>query len=182
MRSFSFFSWQFVVYIRRDLAMANLSTKKCKWEGNRIERLPSNRTKPNRKLANFCQKVQRSHGYARLFQSTEKCCADMFLVALKICRILDVHDNDVFKYGNWVNMGKTDQCTWDMMHTTWQLCRLHSNSNFEAWFFHHRHWKSCFYGIMAKTPRESRLNSHVSRFQNQTVWSNHYEINPRNPE
>ena len=44
--------------------------------------------------------------------------------------ILDVNDYDVTRYGNWVDMGKTDQCTWDMMHTAWQLCRLHSNSNF----------------------------------------------------
>ena len=56
----------------------------------------------------------------------------------------DVDDYDVTRYGNWVNMGKTDQCTWDMMHITSQLYRLHSNSNFLAWFFHRRHWKSCF--------------------------------------
>ena len=166
------------------------------WSGNgeSINQKMQMRREQNRKIAKQPYKTQSKTGKFLSKSATVTRLCSVISINGKVLRgyvscgpkitlsISDVQDYDVTRYGNWVNMGKTDQCTWDMMHTTWQLCRLHSNSNFEAWFFHHRHWKSCFYGIIAECPRESRLNSHVSRFQNQTIWSNHYEINPRNPE
>ena len=98
-----------------------------------------------------------------------------------IFSISDAHDCDVTRYRNWVNMAQTYQCTWDMMHITSQLCRRHSNNNFWAWFFHHLHWKSCFYGIRVESPWESRLYQHVSRFQNHTIWSDHQWKKPQKP-